>query len=144
GLAAYILQAMRSEGVSVEEARQRILLVDRDGLVHDGQPNLTPGQRAYAQPAASLATFRKDDAGRVMLQAVLEQLGATGLLGLSASRRSVASSVRRRCGRWPRGSSGRSSPRSPTRWSAARRPLPISCAGRTAGPSSPPEARTRR
>ncbi|HEY1907282.1 MAG TPA: NAD-dependent malic enzyme [Myxococcaceae bacterium] len=84
GLAAYILQAMRSEGVSPEEARQRILLVDRDGLVHDGQPNLTPGQRAYAQPAAALAGFRRDEAGRVPLQAVLEQLGATVLLGVSA------------------------------------------------------------
>jgi malate dehydrogenase (oxaloacetate-decarboxylating) len=84
GLAAYLSQAMRSEGLSAEEARRRILLVDRNGLVHDRLEELTPGQRLYAQPFEALGSFRRDPAGHVPLEAVLEEAGATVLIGVSA------------------------------------------------------------
>jgi malate dehydrogenase (oxaloacetate-decarboxylating) len=84
GLAAYLSQAMRSEGLSAEEARRRILLVDRDGLVHDRLEGLTPGQRLYAQPFEALGSFRRDPAGHVPLEAVLAEAGATVLIGVSA------------------------------------------------------------
>ncbi|MGZ5959442.1 MAG: NAD-dependent malic enzyme [Myxococcaceae bacterium] len=84
GLAAYLLQAMRSEGLSDDEARRRILLVDRDGLLHDRLENLTAGQRLYAQPFEAVASFRRDAAGHVPLEAVLEHAGTTVLIGVSA------------------------------------------------------------
>ncbi|HZJ56325.1 MAG TPA: NAD-dependent malic enzyme [Myxococcaceae bacterium] len=84
GLAAYLLQAMRSEGVGEEGAHRRIFLVDRQGLIHDRLPDLTPGQRAYAQPFEAVSGFRHDESGRISLDAVLEATGATVLLGVSA------------------------------------------------------------
>jgi len=84
GLAAYLTEAMRTEGLSAEEARRRILLVDRDGLVHDRMEGLTPGQRVYAQPFEGLAAFRRNAAGHVPLEAVLESTAATVLIGVSA------------------------------------------------------------
>ena len=84
GLAAYLLQAMRAEGLSTEEARLRLLLVDRQGLLHDRMTDLTPGQRVYAQPFEAVSGFRRDDGGRISLEAVLEAAGATVLLGVSA------------------------------------------------------------
>jgi len=84
GLAAYLLEVMRSEGLSVEEGRRRIYLVDRQGLVHDRLPDLTPGQRAYAQPFETLTAFGRDTSGGIPLESVLEATGATVLLGVSA------------------------------------------------------------
>ena len=84
GLAAYLLQAMRLEGLPAEEARRQIFLVDRDGLVHDRLEGLTPGQKLYAQPLDALGGFRRDGAGHIPLPAVLEQAGATVLIGVSA------------------------------------------------------------
>jgi malate dehydrogenase (oxaloacetate-decarboxylating) len=84
GLAAYLVQAMRDEGTSAEEARGRILLVDRDGLIHDRMEGLTPGQRVYAQSFDALAAFPRTPAGQIPLQAVVEHAGATVLIGVSA------------------------------------------------------------
>ena len=84
GLAAYLLEVMRSEGLSVEEGRRRLYLVDRQGLVHDRLPDLTPGQRAYAQPFETLTAFGRDTSGGIPLESVLETTGATVLLGVSA------------------------------------------------------------
>jgi malate dehydrogenase (oxaloacetate-decarboxylating) len=84
GLAAYLLETMRTEGLSDDEARRRLFLVDREGLIHDRLPDLTRGQRAYAQPFEAVAGLRHDEAGRIPLEAVLEGTGATVLLGVSA------------------------------------------------------------
>ena len=84
GLAAYLLEVMRSEGLTVEEGRRRLYLVDRQGLVHDRLPDLTPGQRANAQPFETLAAFGRDTSGGIPLESVLETTGATVLLGVSA------------------------------------------------------------
>ena len=84
GLAAYLLEVMRSEGLTVEEGRRRLYLVDRQGLVHDRLPDLTPGQRAYAQPFETLTAFGRDTSGGIPLESVLEATGATVLLGVSA------------------------------------------------------------
>ena len=84
GLAAYLLEVMRSEGLTVEEGRRRLYLVDRQGLVHDRLPDLTSGQRAYAQPFETLTAFGRDTSGGIPLESVLETTGATVLLGVSA------------------------------------------------------------
>ena len=84
GLAAYLLEAMRTEGLSADLARRSLFLVDRQGLIHDRIPGLTLGQRAYAQPFDAVASFRRDESGSIPLEAVLEATGATVLLGVSA------------------------------------------------------------
>jgi malate dehydrogenase (oxaloacetate-decarboxylating) len=83
GLAAYLVQVMRSEGLG-EGAQRQIFLVDRQGLIHDRLSDLTPGQRAYAQPFEAVSGFRRDQSGCIPLDAVLEASGATVLLGVSA------------------------------------------------------------
>jgi malate dehydrogenase (oxaloacetate-decarboxylating) len=84
GLAAYLGAAMRSEGLSDDEARRRIFLVDRDGLLHDRLEGLTPGQRPFAQPFEAVAHLARTSAGHIPLEAVLGQVGATVLIGVSA------------------------------------------------------------
>jgi len=84
GLAGYLFQAMRAEGLSSEEAHRRLILVDRDGLLHDRLPGLTAGQRPFAQPFEAVEGFRRNAGGQVPLEAVLEEAQATVLIGVSA------------------------------------------------------------
>ena len=50
GVADGLRAAMKSEGLSEQEARSRFWFVDRDGLLHSGRKDLSPEQRNYAQP----------------------------------------------------------------------------------------------
>ncbi len=50
GVADYLREALVGEGLSEEEARRRIWMVNRGGLLHDGRAELTAEQRVYAQP----------------------------------------------------------------------------------------------
>src|SRR5215468_2256236 len=84
GLASYLLEAMRTEGLSAEDAHRRLFLVDREGLIHDRLPDLTPGQRAYAQPFEAVSSFGHDASGGIPLGMVLEATSASVLLGVSA------------------------------------------------------------
>jgi len=84
GLAGYVAAAMRNEGLSEDETRRRILLVDREGLLHDRLEGLTPGQRPLAQPFEAVAGLPRDSGGQISLDTVLEHVGATVLIGVSA------------------------------------------------------------
>ena len=59
GVAEGIRAAMNADGLSPDEARSRFYIVDRDGLLHDGRPDLTPEQRIYAQPASRVSTWSR-------------------------------------------------------------------------------------
>ena len=60
GMADQISAAMQREGLSREEARKRVWLIDRNGLVTDDMPNLPNYQQAYARPAAEVASWARE------------------------------------------------------------------------------------
>lgn len=60
GMADQISAAMQREGLSGEEARKRVWLIDRNGLVTDDMPNLPNYQQAYARPAAEVASWARE------------------------------------------------------------------------------------
>jgi malate dehydrogenase (oxaloacetate-decarboxylating) len=49
GVADELVRALESEGLTTDEAIARCWLVDRDGLLHEGQDGLQPFQRRYAR-----------------------------------------------------------------------------------------------
>ncbi|MBZ4256354.1 hypothetical protein LAN29_22540, partial [Mycobacterium tuberculosis] len=49
GIAEQIIAQIVREGLSEEEARQRVFMVDRFGLLTDGMPNLLPFQNKLVQ-----------------------------------------------------------------------------------------------
>ena len=53
GITSQIVTAMRAEGLTPDEARRRIWLVDSQGLVHSGRTDLDAFKREYAQPSAT-------------------------------------------------------------------------------------------
>ncbi len=83
GVADYLRAAMVDDGPSDQEARSRFWLVDKDGLLHTGRPDLTPDQRVYAQPIDRVANWPRTFNGTIGLADVIGQVEATILIGLS-------------------------------------------------------------
>jgi malate dehydrogenase (oxaloacetate-decarboxylating) len=83
GVADYLREALMAEGLSEEEARRRVWMVNRGGLLHDGRADLTPEQRIYAQPLGRVATWPRGSEDKVGLFDVITNVKATVLIGLS-------------------------------------------------------------
>jgi malate dehydrogenase (oxaloacetate-decarboxylating) len=83
GVADYLRAALVGEGLSEDEARGRIWMVNRGGLLHDGRAELTPEQRVYAQPLAQVAAWTRSGGDTIGLYDVIKNIRATVLIGLS-------------------------------------------------------------
>jgi len=73
GVAELLVKAMSAEGMSAEEARSRIALFDRQGLITADRREMRDYQRPFAQRHAPIADFA----------AAIETLRPTGIIGLS-------------------------------------------------------------
>ena len=82
GMADQISAAMQREGLSRDEARRRVWLIDRNGLVSDDMKNLPDYQQEYARPAAEVAAWQRDG-GKIGLLEVVKQVKPTILIGTS-------------------------------------------------------------
>ena len=85
GVADGLRAAMKSEGLSEEEARSRFWFVDRDGLLHSGRKDLSPEQSSYAQPDERVSGWTRTSNGHVGLADVIGNIEATILIGLSTA-----------------------------------------------------------
>ncbi len=83
GVADGLRQAMKSDGVSEQEARSRFWVVDSTGLLHSGRKGLTPEQAVYAQPEGRVSGWRRTSDGQIGLGDVVGRIEATILIGLS-------------------------------------------------------------
>jgi malate dehydrogenase (oxaloacetate-decarboxylating)/malate dehydrogenase (oxaloacetate-decarboxylating)(NADP+) len=81
GVAWAIKQGLLAAGLSEPEAHARLLIVDREGLLVQGQ-NLEPHQVAYAQPPEALRGWTFSGEIPTLLETI-QNSGATALLGLS-------------------------------------------------------------
>ena len=63
GMADQIHAAMVRDGLNEADARARIWLVDRDGLVTDDMDALPDYQQAYARPASEVASWKRHGEG---------------------------------------------------------------------------------
>lgn len=82
GIADQIYSMMVHDGLSPEEAKKHIWLIDINGLVTDDMPNLPNYQQTYARPASEVASWNKED-GKIRLLEVIKQVKPTILLGTS-------------------------------------------------------------
>lgn len=82
GMADQISAAMEREGLSREEAKQRVWLIDINGLVTDDMDGLPDYQQGYARPATEVADWAKTD-GKICLLEVVKQVKPTILIGTS-------------------------------------------------------------
>lgn len=80
GVLQMIRQEMVSQGLSDEEAAERIWVVDIDGLLTDDRTDLSDGQRRFAQPATRVKDWDGTGLGNVV-----HHVDVGVLLGLSTA-----------------------------------------------------------
>ncbi|CAG0949364.1 malate dehydrogenase (oxaloacetate-decarboxylating) [Phycisphaerales bacterium] len=83
GVADYLWRAMVADGLSESDARSHFWIINRGGVLHSGRTDLSPEQRAFAQPAERLASLSRSAAGIVGLEEVVAATSPTILIGLS-------------------------------------------------------------
>lgn len=82
GIAEQIIAQMKSEGLSEEEARARVFMVDRFGLLTDKLPNLLDFQSKLVQKSANLAQWQVESDAISLLE-VVRNAKPTILIGVS-------------------------------------------------------------
>lgn len=82
GIAEQIVAQMVAEGLSDAEARERVFMVDRFGLITENQPNLLDFQRKLAQKPEAVASWAHADE-MISLLDVVTHAKPTVLIGVS-------------------------------------------------------------
>lgn len=83
GVADYLCDAMRGDGLSDEEARGRFWIVNSGGLLHTKRTDLAPEQKKYTQPWERVKDWGQAASGKIELAHVIAKISATTLIGLS-------------------------------------------------------------
>jgi malate dehydrogenase (oxaloacetate-decarboxylating) len=84
GICRQIVAAMMSEGLSEEEARRSIWLVDRYGLVHSEAEGIEGFQKEFAQPVERLAGWDLARKDHITLEETVRHVRPTILIGTAA------------------------------------------------------------
>ncbi|HEX8186642.1 MAG TPA: NAD-dependent malic enzyme [Blastocatellia bacterium] len=84
GISDQIVSAMMSEGLTRQEAKSAIWLVDSNGLVHTGRAGLEPFKERFAQPLDVVSEWRLERPGYISLMDVVKNARPTALIGTSA------------------------------------------------------------
>lgn len=82
GIAEQIIAQMMAEGLRDAEARARVYMVDRFGLITENQPNLLDFQRKLAQKAEVIEQWAKVE-DTISLLDVVQNVKPTVLIGVS-------------------------------------------------------------
>lgn len=84
GISDQILAAMMSEGLTEDEAKSRIWLVDSHGLVLDDRSGVESSKHKFAQPHERISGWQLADPQNVAFMDVVRNVHPTALIGTSA------------------------------------------------------------
>lgn len=84
GIGDQIVLALEKAGVPTEKARRALWLVDTQGLVHTGRPDLESTKKRFAQPRETLRGWTLDRSEGYGLADVVRNVRPTALVGTSA------------------------------------------------------------
>jgi malic enzyme len=85
GIADLFVAAMRDEGLSLDQARQRIATVDSRGLVTRDRPQLEAFKAVYARAVDEIATYACRDRSQITLEETVQNVRPTILIGTSGT-----------------------------------------------------------
>lgn len=83
GIAELIVHAMIDDGLSEKEARDRIYMIDRNGLLVEGMEGLLPFQQKLLKSKQAIANWRFENKNIISLKDVIKNLHPNALLGVS-------------------------------------------------------------
>ncbi len=84
GIAEQIIAAMMSEGLSAQEAKAQLWMIDIGGLLHTGRSDMEDLSKPYAQPQARLADWPIANPQLITLVDVIKNVQPTVLIGIAA------------------------------------------------------------
>eukprot|EP00667_Euglena_gracilis_P005227 EG_transcript_5257 len=82
GVTRALREGMMREGLSAEEARSRVLVLDSTGLLYEGRDGMEPYKLEYAQPAAAAKAMSRSGGIPTLLETVVASK-CTCLIGVS-------------------------------------------------------------
>lgn len=85
GIADEIFHAMVRDGMDPNDARKRLWLMGRHGLLCSDTENLRPEQRPYARLPSEVENWRREENGIIALLEVVKQVKPTVLIGCSST-----------------------------------------------------------
>ena len=85
GVADGLCQSLIAEGLSEEQARRHLWVINTKGLLHTGRTDLSTEQRVYAQPLERLNGWPRDLNDKIGLAEVISMAKPTVLIGLSTA-----------------------------------------------------------
>ena len=84
GIAELIVHAMVEDGISEQQARAQIYMIDRNGLLIEGMDGLLSFQEKLLKDKASVANWKCDNNNEISLSDVINNLHPNALIGVSA------------------------------------------------------------
>lgn len=84
GISDQIMDAMIKQGLSKEEAAKRFWLIDRQGLLMEGDTELTEAQKPYARASSDTEGWQCNEPQHISLAETVRQVKPTILIGCSA------------------------------------------------------------
>ncbi len=84
GIADMLVQSMVDHGMSIEDARRNIYIVDIHGLIHFNSPSLDEAQKPYAQSHTNLKNWNVFNFEHISLKEVISNAKPSVLIGVSA------------------------------------------------------------
>jgi malate dehydrogenase (oxaloacetate-decarboxylating) len=88
GIADQIVASIISEGIgegcSEQEAKQKLWLIDIEGLIHTGRADIEEISRPFAQPVERITDWKVADRNHITLAEVVKHLRPTALIGTAA------------------------------------------------------------
>ena len=85
GIAGQIVLALKQHGLADEEARERLWMIDVNGLLHNGMEQLAPYQKPFAQPIEKISEMGFNVNAKIPLEEVIGRVHPTILIGVSAT-----------------------------------------------------------
>ncbi|KTC81535.1 NAD-dependent malic enzyme [Legionella brunensis] len=83
GIAELIVHAMIEDGLSEKEARERIYMIDRNGLLVEGMEDLLPFQQKLLKSKQTIANWHCEQKDIISLKDVIKNLHPNALVGVS-------------------------------------------------------------
>jgi malate dehydrogenase (oxaloacetate-decarboxylating) len=93
GIAKLLLSAMVDAGLDPKDAARRFYLVDKDGLLVEGMPDIAAFQQPFLQPRPALTGWATGNPNRISLLDVIFNAKPTALIGVSAQKGAFNESV---------------------------------------------------
>lgn len=93
GISTQLIAAMIHDGMSEEDARSRLYMLDSHGLIHDGRTDLADYKKPFRQKLANLAEWQRGSGDEFSLADTVKNAHPTVLVGVTGHPNAITEEV---------------------------------------------------